>query len=122
MERVPTDDRDKPHHQVFYLPHHNVMKDSSTHKLRVAFDGSAKSSPGWSLNASLLTGPTLQDNLTDILLRFRFHTTALCADVETMYSQGYLKRISRDYHQRLWRDQPGEPIEVWRMNRVTFGI
>ena len=122
MERVPTEDLDKPHHQVFYLPHHNVMKDSSTHKLRVVFDGSAKSSSGWSLNASLMTGPTLQDNLTDILLRFRFHTIALCADVEKMYRQVCLKRSSRDYHRLLWRDQPGEPIEVWRMTRVTFGI
>ena len=121
-ERVPTEDLDKPHHQVFYLPHHNVMKDSSTHKLRVVFDGSAKSSSGWSLNASLLTGPTLLDNLTDILLRFRFHTIALCADVEKMYRQVCLKRSSRDYHRLLWRDQTGEPIEVWRVTRVTFGI
>ena len=122
MERVPTDELDKPNHQVFYLPHHNVMKDSSTHKLRVVFDGSAKSSSGWSLNASLLTGPTLQDNLTDILLRFRFHSIALCADVEKMYRQVGLKPSSRDYHRLLWRDQPSQPIEVWRMTRVTFGI
>ena len=38
MERVPTEDLDEPHHQIFYLPHHNVMKDSSTDKLRVAFE------------------------------------------------------------------------------------
>ena len=98
------------------------MKDSSTHKLRVVIDGSAKSSSGWSLNASLLTGPTLQDNLTDILLRFRFHSIALCADVEKMYRQKGLKTGSRDYHRLLWRDHPGQPIEVWRMTRVTFGI
>ena len=120
MERAPTEDLDKPHHQVFYLLRHNVMKDSSTHKLRVVFDGSAKSSSGWSLNASILTGPTLQDSLTDILLRFRFHTIALCA--EKMYRQVCLKRSSRDYQRLLWRDQPGESIEVWRMTRVTFGI
>ena len=82
---IPTEDLDKPH-QVFYFSHHNVMKDSSTHKLRMVFDGSAKSSSGWSLNASLLTGPTLQDNLTD-MLRFRFHTITLRADVEKMYRQ-----------------------------------
>ena len=121
MERVPTEDLDKPHHQVFYLPHHNVMKDSSTHKLRLVFDSSAKSSSGWSLNASLLTGPTLQDN-TDILLGFRFHTIALCANVEKMYRQVGLETASRDYHRLLWRDHPGQPIEVWRMTRVTFGI
>ena len=120
MERVPFEDLDKPPHHVFYLPHHNAMKDSSTQKLRIVFDGSERASSGWSLKASLLTSHTLQDNLTDILPRFRFHTIALCADVERMYRQVCLKRSSRDYHRLLWRDQPGEPIEV--MTRVTFGI
>ncbi|XP_065085542.1 uncharacterized protein LOC135707605 [Ochlerotatus camptorhynchus] len=39
---------------VYYLPHHSVLKESSTTtKLRVVFDGSAKTSTGHSLNEAL---------------------------------------------------------------------
>ena len=69
-----------------------------------------------------MTGPTLQVNLTEILLRFRFHSIALRADVKKMYPRVGLKISSRGYHRLIWRDQPGPPIEVWRMTRVTFGI
>ena len=50
-EEVPVTDLQKPPHDVFYLPMHAVHKQSSTTtKLRVAFDASAKSSTGTSLN------------------------------------------------------------------------
>ncbi|XP_076483472.1 uncharacterized protein LOC143304879 [Bombus vancouverensis nearcticus] len=62
----------------YYLPHHGVVKDSSTStKLRVVFDGSAPSTTGVSLNDTLYTGPKLQEDLFDILLRFRSHHTHL---------------------------------------------
>ncbi|XP_076482649.1 uncharacterized protein LOC143304844 [Bombus vancouverensis nearcticus] len=55
----------------YYLPHHGVVKDSSTStKLRVVFDGSAPSTTGVSLKDTLYTGPKLQEDLFDILLRF----------------------------------------------------
>ncbi|XP_075217877.1 uncharacterized protein LOC142322682 [Lycorma delicatula] len=51
-----------PDSEVFYLPHHNVFKETSlTTKLRVVFDGSAKSSNGLSLNDNIndrTYGPT----------------------------------------------------------------
>lgn len=40
----------------YYLPHHPVFKDSSTTKLRVVFDASAKTSTGVSLNDTLSVG------------------------------------------------------------------
>ena len=44
----------------FYLPHHAVFKESSlTTKVRVVFDGSAKSSTGIPLNDTLMVGPTI---------------------------------------------------------------
>ncbi|XP_015436978.1 PREDICTED: uncharacterized protein LOC107192274, partial [Dufourea novaeangliae] len=59
----------------FYLPHHAVIKPSSTTtKVRVVFDGSAKSSSGLSLNDTLLTGPTIQADIISLLIRFRMHT------------------------------------------------
>lgn len=58
----------------YYLPHHAVFKNTSqTTKLRVVFDGSAATSSGISLNNTLHTGPTIQNDLLYILLRFRNH-------------------------------------------------
>ncbi|XP_024871386.1 uncharacterized protein LOC112454074 [Temnothorax curvispinosus] len=73
---------------VFYLPHHGVFKsDSTTTKLRVVFDASAKDLNGVSLNQVLQSGPKLQSDIVDILLRFRAGHVALTADVKQMFLQ-----------------------------------
>ena len=70
----------------FYLPHHAVIKeDSTTTRIRVVFDGSAKTSSGVSLNEALMVGPTIQADLFTLLTRFRSHAYALTADIEKMY-------------------------------------
>lgn len=71
----------------FYLPHHAVMKESSnTTKLRIVFDGSAKSSTGISLNDTLLTGATLQKPLFTHLIRFRLHPMIIIGDLEKCFA------------------------------------
>ena len=68
------------------LEMHGVIKESSsTTKLRVVFDASAKSSTGVSLNDTLLVGPTLYPTLTDILVRFHSYPIAISADIFKMY-------------------------------------
>ena len=85
-EPVPTVDLSKQQCEVFYLPIHAVMKESSTTtKIRAVFDASAKSSSGVSLNDQLLVGPTVHPTLVDVLLRFRLHRIALTSDVSRMY-------------------------------------
>ena len=60
LEVVPPDEIDIPDSRCFYLPHHGVVKSTSTTtKLRVVFDGSAKSSSGISLNEKLMIGPRI---------------------------------------------------------------
>ena len=77
-EVVPFSDLDKPPHQSFYLPMHAVRKDcSTTTKLRIVFDASAKTSTGVSLNDILLVGYTVHSSLVDVLLRFRLHRITL---------------------------------------------
>ena len=57
-EPVPPGDLYKPNSEVFYLPMHAVCKGTSTtSKLRVVFDASAKSSMDVLLNDQLLVGP-----------------------------------------------------------------
>ncbi|GFY15551.1 DUF1758 domain-containing protein [Trichonephila clavipes] len=58
MELVPKNDYAK--REAYYLPHHAVLRDSSTTKLRVVFDASAKSTSGYSLNDILMVGPRVQ--------------------------------------------------------------
>ncbi|XP_037927016.1 uncharacterized protein LOC119661654 [Hermetia illucens] len=69
MKEVNPDQIPHPH---YFLPHHCVLKpDSTSTKLRVVFDASAKTSTNVSLNNILHVGPTVQDELFTILLRFR---------------------------------------------------
>ena len=70
-EFVPTESMSKPNSEVTYLPLHGVEKStSSTTKLRVVSNASAKSSTGVSLNDTFLPGPSLHHPLTTLLLRF----------------------------------------------------
>lgn len=73
------------HTPHFYLPHHPVFKDSTTSKIRIVFNASKKTTSGKSLNDILHIGPTVQDELIDILLRFRFFKVAICSDAEKCY-------------------------------------
>ena len=95
-ELVPAAVLKKPPQETFYLPMHAVRKEeSTTTKLRVVFDASAKSSTGVSLNDSLLVGPTVHPSL---LLRFRTHRVALTTDVSKMYRAVELVPADRDLH------------------------
>ena len=85
-ELVPIADLQKPVKYVFYLPMHAVRKENSTTtKLRVVFDCSAKSATGTLLNDLLLVRPTVHPTLVEVLFRFRFHRVALTADVSKLY-------------------------------------
>ncbi|XP_076384045.1 uncharacterized protein LOC143261513 [Megalopta genalis] len=106
----------------FYLPHHAVIKSSSsTTKVRVVFDGSAKSSSGLSLNDALNTGPTIQDDIFALLIRFRLHTYVLTGDIEKMYRQVLIRPEDRRYQRVLWRNERNE-IADYELNTVTFGL
>ena len=122
-EPVPVSDLHKPVQRVFYMPMHAVHKESSTTtKLRVVFDASAKSSSGSSLNDLLMVGPTGHSPLIDVLLRFRLHQIALTGDVSKMYRAIELAKSDRDYHRFVWRRSNTEPLKDYRMTRVTFGV
>ena len=120
-EPVPvTEISNQPH---FYLPMHSVVKTSSTStKLRVVFDGSASTSSGASLNNILRVGPTLHPPLADILMKFRTYPVALTADIAKMYREVELLPADRDLHRFIWRPTPHQPLQDFRMTRVTFGV
>ena len=122
-EPLPPADLEKPTNEIFYLLMHAVRKEhSTTTKVRVVFDASAKSSSGTSVNDILLVGPTIHPPLIDVLLRFRSHRVALTADVSKMYRAIELIPSDRDLHRFVWRNSVKDPLRDYRMTRVTFGV
>ncbi|KAB0797907.1 hypothetical protein PPYR_09115 [Photinus pyralis] len=107
---------------IFYLPHHGVIKNSSTTtKLRVVFDASCKSSSGHSLNEKLCVGPHIQDDLFSIIIRFRKHNIIYTADIAKMYRQINVADDQRDLQRIVWRNFDYEPLKHYRLNTITYG-
>ncbi|GFY08243.1 integrase catalytic domain-containing protein [Trichonephila clavipes] len=119
MELVPKNDYAK--REAYYLPHHAVLRDSSTTKLRVVFDASAKSTSGYSLNDILMVGPRLQRDVYPILLSFRTFQIAVCADLEKMFRQIRISSEDTNWQRILWRDNPKETVKEYRLATVTYG-
>ena len=91
----------------YYLPHHAIVKETSTTtKVRVVFDGSAKSTNGISINDVQLVGPVVQDNLFSTLIRFRQYPVVLSADIEKMYRQILITLEQRAFQRILWKEDP----------------
>nr|XP_034836272.1 uncharacterized protein LOC117992671 [Maniola hyperantus] len=107
----------------YYIPHHCVVKpDSATTKLRVVFDAAAEDINHKSLNNTLLTGPKLQSNIAEVLLRFRLHAVVFMADIRQMYRQILVSDTHRDYQRIVWRSGPDQVLQEYRLNTVTYGV
>ena len=88
---------------------HGVVKDySTTTKLRVVFDASAKSSNGQSLNDQLLSGPTLYPLLTNVLIHFRIFKIGMSAGIGKMFREISLHPSDRDYHRFVTTTEEGD--------------
>lgn len=127
-ERVPESEVEVSSRPVYYMPHRAVYRpDSSTTKIRIVFDASAKAQGSLSLNDALSTGPNLNPDLLQLILNFRCHVIALTADIEKAFVQIGIKPDDRDALRFLWyanppTDDAKDPdIVGWRMTRVPFG-
>ncbi|XP_055623776.1 uncharacterized protein LOC129767178 [Toxorhynchites rutilus septentrionalis] len=98
------------------------MEESTTTKLRVVFDASAKTSTGFSLNEALLVGPVIQDDLLTIILRFRTYPVAVVADIAKMYRQILLHHDDTTLQRIVWRFKPTDPVECYELQTVTYGL
>lgn len=106
----------------FFLPHHAIIKQSSlTTKCRVVFDGSAKSTSGLSLNDVQYVGPSLQQDIFLILVRFRFFKYVLSGDISKMYRQILIDFEDRKFQKIFWRENPHEQLKCYELNTVTYG-
>lgn len=105
---------------IYYIPHHGVFKDGSD-KLRIVYDGSSTYDKGISLNDCLSAGPSLTNELIEMLMRFRTHDVVLTGDIEKAFLQIEVAEEHRDYLRFLWYDQNGDLV-IYRFARVPFGL
>ena len=113
--------------KTHFLCHHAVVrKDHDTTKVRIVFDGSAKSQPDkLSLNDSLDLGENFMPSLFDTLLRFRVYPVALTADIEKAFLQIGIKPADRDSLRFLWYDdvkKDNPSVVQFRWARLAFGL
>lgn len=106
----------------YYIPHHCIFKQSISTPCRIVFDASLKTDSGLSLNDILYTGPKLQNNVVTILLNFRLFPIAMVSDVKQMYRQINIVEAHRQYQRILWRFDTSDPISIYQLNTVTFGV
>ncbi|XP_055918591.1 uncharacterized protein LOC129950692 [Eupeodes corollae] len=110
------------HQPSFYMPHHAVLKPSSTTtKLRVVFNASCKSSNGISLNDCLMVGPVIQNDLVTSLIGFRKYAVAVKSDIAKMYRQILVNDDNTNYQRIVCREDVNqEPID-YRLLTLTYG-
>jgi hypothetical protein len=95
-----------------FLPHHPVV----THKVRIVYDGSARSRGQKSLNQCLRRGPVILPDLVGLLLRFRSAKYPILADVEKAFLRLSLREDDREvtkfYGSKMTRSRL--PRRTWR--------
>ncbi|CAF4921378.1 unnamed protein product [Pieris macdunnoughi] len=106
----------------YYLPHHCVTREhSETTKLRVVFNGSAKTSTGISLNDVMYTGPNLQQDLQSLILKWRSFRYVYTADVEKMFRNIDIFECDQKMQKIIWRDTQTQPLQEYELTTVTYG-
>ncbi|KAJ8940212.1 hypothetical protein NQ318_010712 [Aromia moschata] len=120
MSKVLVDQSPK---EVYYIPHHAVFKaDSTSTPIRIVFDASCRTDSNYSLNDLLFTGPKLQSDVCTMFLKFRLFEVAITADLRQMYRQINLINDHCRFQRILWRSSPNEPIDIYELTTVSFGI
>ncbi|KAH8397335.1 hypothetical protein KR215_012189, partial [Drosophila sulfurigaster] len=66
-------------------------------------------------------GPTVQNSIFSILLRFRTHKYIFTADLEKMYRQIWINPEDQYFQTIVWRNDPSEDLRYYRLKTVTYG-
>ncbi|XP_014208616.1 uncharacterized protein LOC106639487 [Copidosoma floridanum] len=107
---------------VHYIPHHGIWQAGDHRKkLRVVFNASRPTSTGYSLNDILHAGPKLQACLPTVLLRWRRHRIAFCADIQMIFRQIWIDKRDVDLQRILWSTGNSSPPKHYQLLTVTYG-
>ncbi|XP_063826513.1 uncharacterized protein LOC135075998 [Ostrinia nubilalis] len=105
-----------------FLPHHDIHKqESTTTKLRVVFNASAKTQSGYSLNDLMECGPKLHNDIQSLLLNWRTFRFVYSADCEKMYRMILVHESDQHLQKIVWRDHPQDPIKEYQLCTLTYG-
>ena len=67
-----------------------------------------------------MVGPTIQDDLFALMLRFRSYRYVVLAYIEKMYLQFLVREENSDFQKVLWFN--GDETVEYRLNVLTFGF
>ncbi|XP_044005877.1 uncharacterized protein LOC122850886 [Aphidius gifuensis] len=110
------------HSRCYYLPHHSVIKESSTStKLRVVFNGSQKTNTGESLNDNLYEGPKLLNSLVSVLTQWRAYQYVFSCDIRQMFRQIIIHPDDQKYQRIFCRHTLDSPVQEYELTTVTYG-
>ncbi|GFX24883.1 integrase catalytic domain-containing protein [Trichonephila clavipes] len=104
-----------------YSPYHMVTNEkSTTTKCRVVFKASSKTKNGKSLNDVLMTGPKLQTEIFNHLIKFRSYRVAFAADIEKMYRQILILDEDCKYQIIVLRATPSDSLKSFELQTITY--
>lgn len=63
-----------------------------------------------------MVGPVVQQEVFDIIIRFRFDAFVMTADVEKMYRQIWIQQLQLIF----WKDGAGSS-KIFKLKTVTYG-
>lgn len=55
------------------------------------------------------------------MMRFRTHRIGFCADISKMYRRILIREEDQAYQKIVWRFNPNEPIQEYKLTTVTYG-
>ncbi|XP_048478565.1 uncharacterized protein LOC105389454 [Plutella xylostella] len=90
--------------------------------MRVVFDCSMKTNKKISLNDILLNGPTVQKELFDIVLLYRYGEYTLSSDIKKMFRNILVNPEHTSLQNILWRDNSSQAIRCIRLDTVSYGM
>ncbi len=73
------------------------------------------------MNDALLPGPVLQNEVPQVLTKFREGDVAFGADIEAMFSRVRLQEGDARYHRFLWKEKDIDVMHTNQMDRLAFG-
>ena len=70
----------------------------------------------------IYAGPKLQQDLFNVLVRFRRNPVGIACDIKEMYLQIEIDEKDRSHFRLLWRDlDPSREPDVFKFSRVVLG-
>ena len=109
-----------PTNQEFYIPHKAVIKEmGESTKMRAVYARASPDAP--SLNECLYPGPSLQNNLWDILVQQRAYPVLVTGDIRKAFLQIGIRESEHNTLRFHWKREHAE-IETLRFTRTLFGL